>query len=370
MSFFAVLDVSESRERGQFAVEQCHINLWALQGLWPRRRMFYLDVGVKLSAKEADVHAFSLVLPFGTSRCTNLTDTLFTLTTAELIFDSDISYPESQPGGHSLIRVGTQPMHVLPVSASAQKDQTLGTRDVSVWDLKLAAPLRAGQTGYARVRFPIEVLGSAWQWQRSGLRRSGAILDFRLLDQRSTATLTGGEDLRARALELKKVAIFTMVPAWLHGRAIHPALNYIRVLESKVWAPYLGRKAEFRNRPMVVFSWKGDGLSLTNPLRIYTDFTMRRKSPTVLLGAAMTAVALLVGGLIYEIPVREGVRDASDTIVRFSAGELAPYVPATFIGAIALVVAAVGMARLIWQYSQRFRKWAKEAEEAFFRNRS
>lgn len=365
MSFFAVLDVSDSQDRGHFEVDQCHINLWALSGLWFRRRMFYLDVGIKLAALGADLHAFSLVLPFGTSSFDDLTSSISTRTTAELIFDSDIVYPE-----RGLIQVGPQQMRVLSVSATGQKDVSLSTADVSVWDLKLTSPLVAGQTGYARVRFPIEVLGSVWQWQQSGARRSGAILDFRVLDQRSTATLPNGPDLRARALGLKKVAIFAMVPAWLHGRAIHPDLNYIRVLESQVWASYLGRRAEFRNRPMVVFSWKGNGLSLATPLRIYTDFTIRRKAPSALLVGAATAVAVSAVGFVYEVPIRPEVQGFAQAAGSFISGELEPFVPVTFIGAIIVVSTIAGVGRKAWTTSKKFREWMRSWEEAFFRHKS
>jgi len=309
MSFFAVLDRSEPDELEEFTVEQCHINLWALRGLGPGRRRFFLDVGVRVKAGGgASLKGFSLVLPFGAEAHTDLTTLLVeNRRVAELIFDSDISWPTPPPGSNfKLITIGDNDMRVMPVKTAANKGLDTGA-DVSVRDFMFVTPLPANETGYARVRFPLNNLGSTWQWQASSGRRTGAILDFRVLDQRSTATLDDGNELRARAKHIDTVAVFAMVPSWLHGRAINPELKYMRVLESRVWTPYLKRLAEFGDRPMVVFSWKGKDVSLDEPLRIYADFTMRRKGPSLLASLVFLALTIAAVGFVYDLPVRDGV---------------------------------------------------------------
>jgi len=307
MPFFAVLIRPDASDRQLFEVEQCHINLWALRGLWPGRRRFYLDVGVRIKAGDGEaIKGFSLVLPFGVEAHLDLTPLLKDeRKVTELIFDSDIGLPtDPSDVNNKVITVNEDRMRLQAVK---DVDDVDAKPEVSIRDFAYVTPLPPGETGYARVRFPINNLGSTWQWQRTSGQRSGAILDFRVLDQRSTATLKNGTEIRARTKTINTVAVFAMVPSWLHGRAINPAAKYMRVLESREWTPYLKRVPEFGDKPMVVFSWKGNAVSLAKPLRIYADFTMRRKSTPILLSLALVALAIVAVGVIYELPVRANV---------------------------------------------------------------
>jgi hypothetical protein len=311
LSFFAVLDVEDQDKRKRFTVERCHLNLWSLAGLGPRRRIFVLDVGLKIKASSVPVRGFSLALPFGVDTYSGLEDQVRTQTTAELIFDSTISYPGNGDAPREpVIRVGSDDMKILSVQVGQKKTARLSNESLTVWDFSFITPLPAGEIGYVRLRFPIVNLGRTWQWQKASWRKSGAILDLRLSDQRSTATLDGGSELRARALALEGVNVFAMVPAWLNGRAMHPELNYTRVLENDVWSSYLRRQAERGAKPMIVFAWKVNiPVTLDSPLRIYADFIMRRRTPVLLIAVVALVCSVAAIGLIFDLPVRQPVLD-------------------------------------------------------------
>jgi hypothetical protein len=61
MGFFAVVRANPTDD---FSIVECHINLWCLAGLL-KRRVFFLDVGLRLRAGEKAISTFEMALPFG-----------------------------------------------------------------------------------------------------------------------------------------------------------------------------------------------------------------------------------------------------------------------------------------------------------------
>lgn len=322
MSFFAVLNPRQDNDRDEFVVHQCHINLWSLGALKPRRRVLYLDIGLKLQAKKADLKELQIALPADVSHYLDLSDEITSnQKIAELIFDSSVTITRGTAEATTLRIGGDDAMQVLGVVPNNKKIDQLSEKGFSVWPIELAETLRKGDTGYVRVRFHVTDLRPTLSWQKAGWRRTGAILDFRLNDQRSTATLTAGHTLRRRVVDLENVYFFSMMPSILHARTVNPQLNYTRVLESEAWAAYLHRRPERSGKAVLVASWKAKSkamppygrrkltirepaVTLEKPLRIYVDYVQTPvKHPIVI--AAITAVLLLIlAGAVYDLPLQ------------------------------------------------------------------
>lgn len=255
MSFLAVL--RPEGDAPAFTVPLCHVNLWSLGALGWRRTMI-LDVGLTIQAADKQVTSVTVALPVGTGdRVEDLASKVLDTDVAGLIFDKEVTKP-----GPAVICFDEAPTNVLRVKTTASEQAAAHrSRDFSVWTLQLATPVEPGQDGYLRVRFAVTGSGRSWQWERSYLARVGALVDLRVCDVRGTATVAGGDELRGRILPIGRVHIFIMVPSWLHQRSASPPPKYVRVLESSVWAGYLGRAPEIRSRSkLVVYYWR-EGLA-------------------------------------------------------------------------------------------------------------
>jgi hypothetical protein len=251
MSFLAVLRAEG--EDGAFTVPLCHVNLWSLDALGPRRTLV-LDLGLTIQAAEKPVSCITVALPVGTSdRVEDLASKVLDTDLAGLIFDKEVTKPEP-----AVIRFDDAPTNVVRVKTTTSgQAEAHRSRDFSVWTLQFATPLDPGRAGYLRVRFAVTGSGRTWQWQRNYLARTGALVDFRICDVRGTATVLGGDELRGRILPIGRVHVFVMVPSWLHQRSASPIPTYVRVLEGSVWAGYLGRAPEIRSRSkLVVYYWR------------------------------------------------------------------------------------------------------------------
>jgi hypothetical protein len=316
VSFFAVLDSAPAGDVNatSFAVEEFHINLWCMDALGFRRRKFVVDVGIRIKADTKPVTSISLALPFGTDSVEDLQEKVLTRETASLIFDTDVVST-----GNDEITIADQPLKIMGLKRDFKKQDTYSSGEFSVWDLPLISAIQPGKTAYVRVRFPILNTGRVWQWQRRHLVSTGATLDLRISDQRSTQMVTGGHELASRIRPLGKVAAFVMVPSWLHGRTVNPAPSYIRLLEANVWKSYLGRKPEWRRRNrLVVYYWKNERkadpsslgsmipvpVTKDDPMRVFGDFIAGpspSRIPTIIATSLLVAVAL---GAAFVLPVQ------------------------------------------------------------------
>ncbi|KRC61171.1 hypothetical protein ASE14_09590 [Agromyces sp. Root81] len=253
MTFFAVLDAADLEQRTGFEVTRLHLNLWSLAAIGVHRRMFVFDVGIRIKATQEPVSKISLALPFDTLEPESLFDKVMDPRIAALIFDSQITAIND-----STLDYENGPFKVIDVRAkAATRADEYTSPGFSLWDVPLAARIEPGQEAYVRLRFPVSSTGRTWQWTKTRLKRTGAVLDFRISDLRSSKKVPGGTELIDRVRPIESIAAFVMAPIWLHGRTTHPDPRYIRLLEGRVWADYLDRAPELSRRSrLVVYYWR------------------------------------------------------------------------------------------------------------------
>lgn len=316
MTLLAILDAKDSPSH--FSVTDLHVNLWSLAAFGGKRRSFVLDIGVRVLAADIAVDRISVAIPFATEEFECLHKKLTDSVIAGLIFNTDAS------ANHSEVTLGNEVLaiyEVAQIESSKQKDYS--NNDFSLWDLRLAKPIPAGSVGYFRVRFPVTGAGKAWQWQRQRLFRSGATIDLRVADGRSAASIKGGTQLMERVRPIDRLAVFVMVPAWMHGRTISPTPHYIRLLEGNLWKKYLDRSPEWRTRSrLIVYYWNNDSrkagdsgahesINPGNPFQIFNDFGIDAHPSRIITILATTLLTLVGVGNVYVLPVQDWVRDTA-----------------------------------------------------------
>lgn len=364
MSFFAVLDVQDDGARGKFTVDQLHVNLWSVVGLLPRRRALLVDVGVRITATET-TRGLSLAVPFRSLHQIDLSAELQNSTSAALIFDSVVPFvPKDQT-----LEVDGAKLVLLQMDADSEQETSLSSEAISVWKVAFVRPLQPGETGYFRMRFEVAG-GRAWQWQRTGKlsARNGLLIDIRIADVRSTIELPGGPSIRARVVDVERAYVFAVLPEWLTPSTMSPSVGYIRLLEPRVWGKYLGRKAEFWGRRLVVYQWKSDRLpdgepipvTSEQPLRIYGRFDLRVRFPWLRVVIAAIVGSLVVVALIFNVPAQQWVIDwlvgIGGFFAEFWAAVLLP------LGTLGLIGAVVSWAKGLW----RVRAWLRRTESWVF----
>jgi hypothetical protein len=253
VTFFAVLDSAGVDERTEFEVTRLHLNLWSLAAIGLHRRMFVFDVGVRIAATTRAVTGITLALPFDTLEPQSLFDKVMNPSVAELIFDANITAINA-----NTLNYQSESFRVLDVRArGASRVKEYTSPGFSLWDIPLSGKIEPGEEAYIRLRFPVTGTGRTWQWTKTLMRRTGAVLDFRISDLRSSKKVPGGNELIDRVRPIKSVAAFVMAPIWMHGRTVHPEPRYIRLLEGRVWAEYLDRAPELSRRSrLVVYYWR------------------------------------------------------------------------------------------------------------------
>ncbi len=310
MSFFAVLDVENENARKRFDVDQLHVNVWSLASLFPWRRSLVVDIGVALTARE-DVSGISLALPFRTVAVKDLSEYLTDNRTASLIFDSVAWYDPRR----SELRADGSPMRLLRMDAKSGREDGLSSDSLTVWGVNFVRRLKAGRTGYFRMRFEVEPSRS-WEWQPTAVlrRKSGLLVDLRVADVRSTVELAGGESILSRVCKINRAYIFAVLPQSLSPSTVSPEPSYIRLLEPRVWGRYLDRKAEFFGRRLVVYQWKSDkhpdgkpSVTINRPIRLYGRFNLRTRYGTIRAIIVATVLAIGAVAVLLEAPFRPEV---------------------------------------------------------------
>ena len=333
MSFFALLH--PAGDANQPTIEECHLNLWSLGAIGPRRTMV-LDVGVRLKATSSPVASVRVAIPFQSSRVTDLARMLLDTDLAELIFDSEVLRPSSDT-----IKYRNQEVKITRVAVlRAKREAVYSSRDFTVWDLPLTVPLSPGEEGYIRVRFAVAGTRSVWRWRRAWLVRTGAVIDFRICDIRRTVTVPSGEELRSDILPIARLAAFIIVPAWLYTRSSSPAPNYVRLLEGPVWSTYLGRAPEARSTSkLIVYSWRTDPpaggirkrgaagissqiapsapISISRPFRIFLDLAMEQSPLSPVRGVLYALVTVLFIFTAFRLQLRPEYRSVVADIWHF-----------------------------------------------------
>jgi len=328
MSFFAVL--RSNGAGGPPSVIDCHINLWCLGAFGPRRALV-LDVGLRLHAENGPVEAIRLALPFGTSKVVDLASKVLDTQIAELIFDTEVIH-----SAHSTIRHRDSDLKISYIAtARAKQEDEYAESYFSVWNLPLAQPIPEAQDSYIRIRFNVMSSGRTWQWQRTWWLCTGAIVDFRICDIRSTATVPGGEELRHAIIPINRVAAFVMVPAWLYARASSPAPAYVRLLEGSVWTKYLDRAPEIRSvSKLVVYTWRNYGsthlthgevgvsagsptltpVSIAKPLRIFLHLAKESGPLSPFRVLFLSGMTLVLADIIFKAGIRPTWQDAARSL--------------------------------------------------------
>lgn len=352
MSFFAVLDNERTNDRTGFAVTRLHLNLWSLAALGVHRRMFVLDVGMVIKANRQPVEKLTIALPFDTLEPSSLHDKVRNPKLAELIFDGVVTNLTDKS-----LTYGDSRIYPLEINARAATRVAHYTAPgFSLWDIPLTRAIPRGKEAYVRLRFPIAGTGRTWQWTRAVVRRSGAILDFRINDIRASAQIPGGAELIDRMRPIDSVAAFVMAPVWLHGRTLHPEPRYIRLLEGRVWADYLDRAPEILRRSrLVVYYWRNDKsddgklrqVTVDKPMRAFAEFKIdagRSWVPTAVLSALLSVILAWV---FFPLGPRQEFVDAVQATGRFVT-EFSVY-----------IWLAVGLSVFAW--IARFYKWGMAA---------
>jgi hypothetical protein len=271
MSFFAVLrDGSEDN----FDVIACHLNLWSIGGLLGHK-VFLFDVGLRLKNKhEKDLTKVRLAIPFGTDKesLEDLHDMLLNQSAARLIFGR----PVKIDGSKIDYDTGVQ----IPVAAVSSGESELKTefsdsrRGYSLWAIKISPAIKNDEECYLRVRFEIYNLGRTWIWKRSGLVKTGALVDLRVADVRQA--VSKWNVLEDQIVPIQGINVFVISPASLQFRATSPSCHYMRLLEGTVWEPYLRRKSGMRPGKLVIYEWrnkKDSVIDSADPFRVLLDLS-------------------------------------------------------------------------------------------------
>lgn len=293
MGFFAIL-----REDGEPScrVRQLDINLWCLPRLFGRHQ-FFCDIGIRLAQEQPDVTLgrLALAMPFRTDGTLweDLSDRLLTYPkTAGLVFGE-----QTQVDGATLrFADGTDFTLARLEREKCSLDMARSTKFFSLWHLTLRRPVRPGGDVYLRTRFNITDLGRTWLWQRAILLQNGALVDIRVTDLRESVIVPQGDDYPDRVVKIDELNCFVIAPAsYVLGRA-SPELRYSRILEGRVWEPYLDRATDLlRRRKISVNFWREVDVSSDNEFRGF--LTLARSSSatnwsTVLLAALAAGIAV------------------------------------------------------------------------------
>jgi hypothetical protein len=293
MGFFAVL---RDEPEDNFDVIACHLNLWSLGGLFGHR-VFLFDVGLRLKNKqERGLTKIRLAIPFGTDKesLEDLHDLMLNQSSARLIFGKPVTID-----GSTIDYEGGVQVLVANISSNESQLHTelsdLG-KGYSLWTIKISPSIKSGEECYARVRFELRNLGRAWVWKRSGLAKTGALVDLRVADVRQAVSEWNA--LEDQIVPIQGINVFVISPASLQFRATSPSFHYMRLLEGRVWEPYLRRSSDFRrSAKLVIFEWRnnaGSQVDPAHPFRVLLDLSY--EFGLLPLGNhLLTAVLVLIG---------------------------------------------------------------------------
>ncbi len=299
MGFFAILKDPGDPTNG-FSIRECHINLWALRGLFGRRNFFW-DVGLRVRAGTTPFQNFQVALPSGMpkSALTDLYDKLLDQKIGRLIFSHAVNVVNGDT-----IDYGSGPLrlsHIPPTDARI--DETKSDDEFTLWNLRVATPVPASTECYLRIRFAVTSIGRVWTWKRFLFARCGSLIDVRFLDLRETSHVRDGESLQDRIVPIEKLNFFVIAPSFYHLVATSPSVHYIRILEGQEWEAYLRRRvALFFREKLTIYQWRNPKdvpLTINSPLRVYLDLG----SQLGLLSIPNVIVLIALGVLISSFGV-------------------------------------------------------------------
>jgi hypothetical protein len=251
-----------------YQVDECHINLWSLGGLFGRRTYFF-DIGLILTVNDLNskVDTIRISLPFRTlgdkSEWKDLASTIKSdPQTAQLVFGR----PASIFGDLISFRPGVagNPNPKLPLKLVTVREATQSSEfGPTIWTLKLteqvthANTVGANQQVYLRVRFITKNPNRMWTWMNS---KSVGIADFRVGDTREILARESGASLDILEkwfVPIRSIRAFLIIPCDLLFRTSSPTVHYIRMFEGKIWHNYLARAVTlFGTRKLMIYQWR------------------------------------------------------------------------------------------------------------------
>ena len=277
MGFFAVVRANPTDD---FSIVECHINLWCLAGLL-KRRVFFLDVGLRLRAGEKAISTFEMALPFGiygkeADGFKDLHSLFGDDDVCQLVFGRHVDR-QGQKLKYQSSNLGLTEIQPVDFDLAQCKlvDEYSG-QDYSYWSLKLSNSISKDPDSYIRVRFRIRNAGRTWTWKKSGLAKNGALIDLRVADLRETTFEECWMAFRDKIISIGKLNIFVIAPTWLQLRAISPPYHYMRLFEGRIWEKYLRRAVDLRRREkLVIYQWRNNSkaVNASNPFHVFLDLS-------------------------------------------------------------------------------------------------
>jgi hypothetical protein len=376
MGFFGIV---RSNVGDDFEVVECHINLWALAGLF-RRRCFYLDVGLRLRARQQGIMTFDVLLPVGVYNkdaqgIRDLYHALFDANVCQLIFgrrveisndSATLTYEGSD--GEQALRL-TQ----LDVPACTRVEEYSG-KTFSYWRLRLNSAIRSEPDTYLRIRFVVQNCGRVWIWKRSGFARNGALVDMRITDLRESNVATEWAPDPDRLVPIQRLNLFTIAPSWLQLRAVSPHYHYMRLFEGRVWERYLKRAFDPRRKEkLIIYQWRNpDGpVGPANPFHAFIDFSREFGLLRLANHFRTAVVVVLVGALAVE-----ALRFYKGYQIRIT-NHLEAIFSTRVITVSGVITLAVAIFWLLFRYVEKFQKLFKAVrnkfllfEESYFRKKA
>lgn len=321
MGYFAVLAAPDGPS---FSPVKCHVNLWALAGAAPGRRLWYLDVGLDIQAHDVPLTAIQLLLPVDieVGGHADLFDALSSQDVLELVFGGPVDLSTDRAADVQRLRGAGIDLECARIDAPNVEYHNILDRHSSLITVPLQRPVPPAERRYVRMRFRVFGMGPTWRWRGPLLARTGGRLDLRVSDVRESRSAVGERMLRDRVLPIDNLFVFVMLPNWLRPALANPDLAYVRTLESGAWTEYLkGAPHLGRADGLVVHYWKhvspardgtGTGtppgaITADNPFRGFLDV----ERPSAAHGwwfYARVAIAVLIA-LLAAGPGLDLVRD-------------------------------------------------------------
>jgi len=265
------LGIMQDPNGAAFRVSELNVNLWVLPGLLGRR-VVYLDVGIHLQAPSAAaLTSFVLLLPGGTDEVVDLADALTDSKVAKLIFGEQVDI-DSNEG--KLCFVEGEDVEILPISRTeTTKVAAKSDSNFSHWRIQLARPVR--ETAYVRLRFRIRTRGRMLLIRGFGLFASRILVDIRVSDLRESVTVPDEAIYQRALLPIERLTCHVIVPTRFRAPAGGASALLLppRILEGRVWEPYLGRATYLlRQGKLTVYPWhRYDGITINRPFRAFID---------------------------------------------------------------------------------------------------
>jgi len=299
VSTFAVL---RRNDGVRWTPEHLDLNVWVLPAL-VRRQAYFVDVGIGATLTDAageKPFEMEIVLPFAPDEAK-----IFDLVplmrgdagTCSLVFGkNDVGHSLNS----SIITDDSGPLLLTSLDPEKCKQVEPGSdRRQSRWAVSTGSEkIESGTRVYLRFRFIAHEPGRVWAWQRSGRWNSHAISDIRVNEFREQRALDNRLDM-SKVVTFPRINGFVIASANYKAGRLSPQPKYVRILENRVWEPYLGRRLGGRRELFVITYWKspdGEGASPSHPFRAFMEVERRRPTSlrSVTLGTLVTIFAIVV----------------------------------------------------------------------------